>query len=102
MAGWERPANSRVTFPKNNVEISVAEDVERMTVTHTNGAPDRSGLYTVLGIILGALIIGGVALAIIGVPKIEAWWGNDSTGSSSHSTTVVTPGGSSTTTSNSN
>ena len=75
------------------------EDVERTTVTRTEGAPDRSGLYTILGIVLGVLIVAGVAAAIIGIPQIEAWWGNDSTTNSSQSTTVVTPSGSSTTTS---
>jgi hypothetical protein len=55
----------------------VAEDVERMKVTRVEGVPDRSGVYTIVGIILGVLLIAGVAFAIIGVPKVEEWWGSD-------------------------
>jgi hypothetical protein len=52
----------------------VAEQVEQVRVTREVGTPDRSGPYTVIGLILGVLIVAGVALAVIGVPEIQAWW----------------------------
>jgi len=73
---------------KKYVETSMAEDVERVTVTRTEGPADRSGIYTIVGIIVGALLIAGVAVAIIGVPAMKAWWGGDS---HSESTTLTTP-----------
>jgi hypothetical protein len=76
----------------------VAEDVERVTIRREAGSPDRSGAYTVIGLILGVLIVAGVAVAIIGVPEIQAWWADSPATSSSTTTTIVTPGGTDSTT----
>ena len=77
----------------------MAEDVERVTIRREAGSPDRSGPYTVIGLILGVLIVAGVAVAIIGVPEIQSWWADPPTPAASSTTTVVTPD--STTTTNS-
>jgi hypothetical protein len=77
----------------------MAEDVERVTIRREAGSSDSSGAYTVIGIILGVLIVAGAAVAIIGVPEIQAWWADPAPAASSTSTTVVTPD--STTTTNS-
>lgn len=49
-------------------------EVERVKITREEGTPDRSGAYTIVGVILGVLIVAGVAIAVIGIPQIEAWW----------------------------
>lgn len=71
------------------------EDVERVTVRREVGSTDRSGSYTIIGLILGALLVIGVAVAVIGGPQIERWWntdgnGNPDNGPGSH-TTITTP-----------
>jgi hypothetical protein len=75
------------------MELSVAEEVERVTVRREAGSPDRSGPYTVVGLILGILIVAGVALAVIGVPEIQAWWGDgpQEPGTTRTTTTTVGP-----------
>lgn len=65
-------------------------EVERVEVRRVEGSPDRSGAYTIMGIILGVLIVAGVALAIIGIPQIEAWWA-DSPPPAPSTTTIITP-----------
>jgi hypothetical protein len=77
----------------------VAEEVERVRVTREVGTSDKSGAYTVIGIILGVLIVAGVAVAIIGVPEMQSWW-NDSTPAASSTTTIVTPDSTTTSTDN--
>ena len=74
----------------------MAEDVERVTIRRESGSSDKSGAYTVIGLILGVLIVAGVAVAIIGVPEIQAWWA-DSTPAASSTTTIVTPDSTTTT-----
>jgi hypothetical protein len=70
------------------MELSVAEDVEHVRITREVGSPDRSGAYTVIGLILGVLIVAGVALAVIGVPEIQSWW---SDGPTQTTTTTINP-----------
>ncbi len=50
-------------------------EVERVEVKREVGAPDRSGKYTIIGLLLGVLIVVGVAAAVIGIPQLQAWWG---------------------------
>ena len=69
----------------------MAEDVERVVVKRTEGSPDRSGPFTIIGIILGVLIVAAVALAIIGVPELKSWWGDSGSNSGSSTTVITTP-----------
>jgi len=52
----------------------MVEEVKRTTVTTVEGPGDSSGGYLIVGILVGVLLIAGVAAAIIGLPQIEAWW----------------------------
>jgi hypothetical protein len=67
-------------------------EVERVEIRRTEGSPDRSGPYTVIGIILGVLIVAGVALAVIGVPEIQAWWSDGPAEPGTTRTTTTTIG----------
>jgi hypothetical protein len=70
----------------------VAEEIERVRVTREVGSRDRSGAYTVIGLILGVLIVAGVAVAVIGVPEIQAWWADGPASPGSTVTTTTTVG----------
>lgn len=68
-------------------------DVERVTIKREEGTSDRSGGYTIIGLILGVLIVAGVAVAVIGYPQIQNWWNTDSHGrpdNGAHATSTVT------------
>lgn len=66
-------------------------DVERVTIKREEGTSGRSGGYTVIGLILGVLIVAGVAVAIIGYPQIQQWWNTDSHGRPDSVTSTTTP-----------
>ena len=73
----------------------MSEDVERVTVRREVGTPDRSGGYTIIGLILGVLLVVGVAVAVIGGPEIQRWWNTDAHGHADNgpnsTSTITTP-----------
>ena len=64
-------------------------EVERVEVRRVEGTSEKSGPYTVIGLILGVLIVAGVALAIIGLPEIKAWWSDSGTSNTPAVTTTA-------------